>query len=74
MHAKHAMQQKVEIGTDACPWGLDGYLLVNNSFTRYSACPLTDDDLAKYKLQRGDLKGQQLWEAMAVLVAVATCA
>ena len=44
--------------------------MVNNILTRYFACPLTDDDLAKYKLQRGDPKGQQLWEAMAVLVAV----
>ena len=61
---------KVEIGTDASPWGLGGYLMVNDTLTRYFACPLSDDDLAKYKLQRGDPKGQQLWEALAVLVAV----
>ena len=48
---------KVEIGTDASPWGLGGYLMVNDALTRYFACPLSDDDLAKYKLQRGDPKG-----------------
>jgi hypothetical protein len=30
---------------------------------------LQEDDLARCNLQKGDCRGQRLWEAMAVLIA-----
>ena len=61
---------RVEIGTDASPWGLGGYLSVNNTVVRYFASAISEDDCSKYKFVIGDTKGQQLWEALAVLVAI----
>ena len=60
----------VEIGTDASVWGIGGWLSVNGVITQYFASQLTDLDFAKFGFKRGDNKGQQVWEALAVLVAV----
>ena len=42
----------------------------NGTITHYFSSPITQHDVAKYKLDIGDAKGQQLWEALAVLVAI----
>ena len=60
----------VEIGTDASPWGLGGWLSVNGVITQYFASPLTQDDSDKFKLPLADACGQQVWEALAILVAI----
>ena len=48
----------IDIGTDASPWGLGGWLSVNGTITQYFASPITADDEAKYGHQIGDNKGQ----------------
>ena len=60
----------VEIGTDASPWGLGGWLSIDGSITQYFASPLTKEDSDKYGIPLGDAVGQQVWEALAILVAV----
>ena len=60
----------VEIGTDASPWGLGGWLSIDGSITQYFASPLTKDDSDKYGILLADAMGQQVWEALAILVAV----
>ena len=60
----------VEIGTDASPWGLGGWLAINGTITQYFSSALSAFDTTKFGIQIGDTNGQQLWEALAVLVVV----
>ena len=60
----------VEIGTDASPWGMGGWLQVDGKITEYFACKVTDEDLAMFGLGIGTAEGQQVWECLAVLVAL----
>ena len=60
----------VEIGTDASPWGLGGWLKINGIYTEYFASRLTEADSKKFDTPLALCKGQQVWEALAVLVAV----
>ena len=59
------------MGTDASPWGLGGWLAIDGAITHYFASKLTQDDVDKFNTPIGDAQGQQLWEALAVLVAIA---
>ena len=59
-----------EIGTDASPWGLGGWLAVDGRISHYCSCPLTDDDAAVFGIPSSTADGQQLWGCLAVLVAV----
>ena len=60
----------VEIGTDASPWGLGGWYCVNGSISHYYHCPISDEDLSIFELQRGSCDGQQVLEGLAILVAM----
>jgi hypothetical protein len=60
----------VEIGTDASPWGLGAWLAVDGVITHYFASPITADDQSIYSMVSGVAEGQQLWECLAVLVAI----
>jgi hypothetical protein len=60
----------VEIGTDASPWGLGGWLSVNGRITHYYHSPVTADDKAIFSLKDGGCEGQQLLEGLAILVAI----
>ena len=60
----------VEIGTDASPWGMGGWLTINGAITHYFGCPVTEDDAQKYGFAVGDSDGQQIWECLAMLIAV----
>ena len=60
----------VEFGTDASPWGLGGYLIVDGTLTKYFSSPIDSFDAQRFKYATGDAAGQQLWEALAILVAV----
>ena len=60
----------VAIGTDASPWGLGGWLAVDGEVRQYFTSPISAADIAKYGYAIGDAAGQQLWEALAILVAV----
>ena len=61
----------VEIGTDASPWGMGGWLSIDGIVKKFFACQLSVDDARIYdeKLD-GSCTGQQLWECLAILVAI----
>jgi hypothetical protein len=60
----------VEIGTDASPWGMGGWLRVDGRIKEYFACPVTSDDVSMFGIETGTPAGQQVWECLAVLVAL----
>ena len=60
----------IEIGTDASPWGMGGWLQVDGRIKEYFGCAVTPDDVAMYGLATGTPDGQQVWECLAVLIAL----
>lgn len=60
----------VEMGTDASPWGIGGWLSVNGKTTHFFSCRLTTYDAVIFDMTLGTADGWQLWECLAVLVAV----
>ena len=60
----------VEFGTDASPWGLGGWISVNGVIQYYFSDPITTDDTQMFGIDTGHSEGQQLWEALAILVAI----
>ena len=60
----------IEMGTDASPWGIGGWLAVNGTITHYFASQLTNEDAKKFSCPLENADGQQVWEALAVLVAI----
>ena len=60
----------IEIGTDASPWGMGGWLSVDGNITHYYACDVSDDDAEIYGHAIGSSTGQQVWECLAVLIGV----
>ena len=70
LSAFHRTGTVVEIGTDASPWGLGGWLSVDGAITACFASQLTAHDSEKFGIPLADAKGQQVWEALAILVAV----
>jgi hypothetical protein len=61
---------RIEIGTDASPYGLGGWYAQDGTILEHFSCPITDDDRRIYGISSNDSKGQQLWESLAVLVAL----
>ena len=59
-----------ELIFDASPWGLGGVLATASSSEalQFFHEPLTTDDCTRFKVDLGDAKGQQYWEALSVLV------
>lgn len=60
----------VEIGTDASPWGLGGWLSIDGQIQHFFACSISKEDVALSDTQIGDSDGQQLWVCLAIIVAV----
>ena len=60
----------VEVTTDASVWGIGGYVSVNNVIIAYFSDIITPDDERILKQTRGDNLGQQVYEGLALLVAV----
>ena len=60
----------IEIGTDASPWGMGGWLSIDGRIKEYFACPVTSEDVAMFGVDTGTSAGQQVWECLAVLVAI----
>ena len=50
----------IEIGTDASPWGMGGWLQVDGRIKEYFGCAVTPDDVAMYGLATGTPDGQQV--------------
>lgn len=61
---------KIEIGTDASPWGLGGWLAINDVIIKYFFCALSIFDIELYSLVLGACEGQQVLECLAILVAI----
>ena len=60
----------MEIGTDASPYGMGGWLMTDGVIKHDFACPISDEDVAIYDMPRGTPDGQQIWECLAILVAI----
>ena len=62
--------ERVLMCTDACPWGIGAALFVNGQAVAYFAEELKDSDFKFFEAKRGDAAGQQVWEALAILVSM----
>ena len=60
---------QMAIITDASPWGLGGYLTINNTVIAYYADKVTELDEKLLQIKVGESTAQQVLEALAVLVA-----
>ena len=60
----------IELGTDASPWGLGGWITLNGVVFEHFSSPVTSHDTDLYKFDAGSHLGQQVWEALAILVAL----
>ena len=62
----------LELVIDACPWGLGGYLvaLSTQQVLEFFADPLSAEDLSRFNMEVGNAAGQQIWECLAILVAL----
>ena len=71
-HVRHHLNPKISvtIATDASVWGLGALLLINGLLVAALYSPITPLDEAKFRIQRGDNEGQQVWELLIVLVAL----
>ena len=69
LNAYMRLGDKVDIYTDASPWGIGGCISINGAPRAYFAQGLLDFDAKFFELDIGSSKGQQTWEALAVLVA-----
>ena len=43
---------------------------MNGKITHFFACPVSFEDVWMFGFEVGDSDGQQLWQALAILVAV----
>ena len=60
----------IEVGTDASPWGMGGWISVNGSIIEDYSSPISNDDTQILEFAVGDSDGQQIWEALSILVAL----
>ena len=62
--------QDVTFYLDASPFSLAGILVVDGWPVQYFTSPLSHHDAAIHRKKLGDSSGQQVWESLAVLVAL----
>jgi len=60
----------IEVGTDASPWGLGGWLSINHIVIHYFYCGIDDFDKFLFNLTIGACEGQQTLECLAILIAI----
>jgi hypothetical protein len=60
----------VEVTLDASPWGLGGILFENGEAVGWFSSPLLAFDFKFFNFEKGSPNGQQVWEALAALVAL----
>ena len=61
---------QVRIITDASPWGVGGFLVIGNTPMSYFADSLYQEDAVLADSELGSPDGQQVWEALALLIAL----
>ena len=64
------MGKHVEIGTDASPFGLGGWMAVDGVITHYFSSAVTSFDLKLFDITKGSCDGQQVLECLAILVPI----
>ena len=69
LEANQRSGAQVEIGTDASPWGLGGWIAIDGKITEYFSLQITQQVVAKFGHEIGPAYGQQSWECLAILVA-----
>ena len=60
----------IQIGTDASPYGRGGGISIDESIQHHFLCPVSADDQQVFQLKSGTSVGQQIWECLAMLVAL----
>ena len=60
---------QLEIGTDASPYGLGGWIAKQGQILEFFHDPISHSDAELYKHQICSSEGQQTWECLAILVA-----
>ena len=65
-------EANLEIVVDASPWGLGGYLEATNQgvVLEFFESKISPADSQRFKVDVGDCRGQQYWEALAILVSL----
>ena len=61
---------RVRIVTDASPWGVGGFVALGNTIISYFAEGLDQQDADLANAELGSPDGQQVWEALALLIAL----
>lgn len=61
---------QITIVADASPWGIGGYVAMNNTVMAYFADKVTAMDEQMLHVKVGESSAQQVVEALAVLVAL----
>ena len=49
---------------------MGGWVSIDGAITHFFATELSSHDTSKFRIPTGDAAGQQLWEALAILVAI----
>ena len=60
----------VEIGTDASPIGLGGWLAVDGTIVNHFSSPVGAEDVVRFGVEKGSHLGQQIWECLAMLIGL----
>lgn len=61
---------QIQIGTDASPYGLGGWISIGDTIKHHFYSPVTADNEQAFQLESGTSVGQQVWECLALLVAL----
>ena len=49
---------------------MGGWITIDSAYAQYFSCPISDYDVNLFGVPRGSADGQQIWECLAVLVAM----
>ena len=66
----HGMSEQIEINLDASPWGLGGYVVIDNAVVHYFASKISCEEAKHLCMKLVDCSAQQTAEALAALVAL----
>ena len=61
---------RIHMYIDASPSGYSAFFTLDSVLTEYLAGAWTESDLNYFGLKLGDCRGQAVWEALAILIAV----
>jgi hypothetical protein len=68
--AYHNLGAKVRIVTDASPWGLGGYLSIDDHICAFFATDVPENIAAHLSCTVGSHRSQQTFEALAIMIAL----